>query len=175
MRLKKGLIFPLIALFLIIIVGCAGPRRPPQPAQAVSASIGRMGGNGQAPAQGESVVQNETQQNTPVQSSNTATECPTDHFLNVQPVPTNAAYPNPDLSVTCAEDVFVINSNGIPNFEFIQITPNDLTPQNYRWEIPLNPQPAAEPTALPRLGTVAVAVNGVPIYGPERSRPAGLG
>jgi hypothetical protein len=95
--------------------------------------------------------------------------CPVDHFLQVQAHPANAAYPAPQLNVTCANDRIIIQSNGIPNFEFVQITPSGLAAQNYQWEIPLTPQIAADPAAIPLGGPVAIAVNGIPIFGPTEA------
>jgi hypothetical protein len=101
--------------------------------------------------------------------------CPVDHFIQVQAHPANAAYPAPQLNVTCANDRIIIQSNGIPNFEFVPITPNGLAAQNYHWEIPLTPQIAAEPAAIPLGGPVAIAVNGVPIFGPTEAPQDGYG
>jgi len=98
-------------------------------------------------------------------------ECPASHFLEVQADPANAAYPAPSLSVTCGDTTFTVRSNGIPNFEFTPVTPSDLAAQNYSWEIPLKPQAAAEPADIPLLGPVAIAVNGLPIYGPNEAQP----
>lgn len=96
-------------------------------------------------------------------------DCPAGQFQHVQADPANTAYPAPQLQVTCNSDTFVVQSNGIPNFEFVQVTPNQLAAQNYTWEIPLQPQMAAEPADIPRLGAVAVAVNGIPIFGPNEA------
>lgn len=95
--------------------------------------------------------------------------CPVDHFIQVQAHPANTAYPAPQLNVSCANDRVVIQANGIPNFEFVPITPNGLAAQNYYWEIPLTPQVAAEPAAIPLGGPVAIAVNGIPIFGPTEA------
>ena len=69
----------------------------------------------------------------------------------------------------------IIESNGIIGYEFVSITPNGLQAQNHNWEIPLNPQIAAETTDIPLLGTVAVSVNGIPIYGPNEAANLGWG
>ena len=101
------------------------------------------------------------------------TNCPTEHFLNVQSA--NASYAAPQVNITCNTETFTIQSNGIPNFEFVQTTPNDLQAQNYSWEIPLNPQKADQPSTIPLLGTVAVTVNGLPIFGPNEAPTHDLG
>lgn len=100
-------------------------------------------------------------------------DCPTDNFIDVQPAEGNEAYPDPELAVSCTNDTMVIESNGIPNFEFMQITPNDLAVQEFVWEIPLNPIMADEPTDIPLLGAIGIAVNGLPINGPNESANGG--
>jgi hypothetical protein len=105
------------------------------------------------------------------EQSNLPTACPAANFLEAQPHPANAAYPLPQLEVTCNGDTFTVRSNGIPNLAFTQVTPNDLAGQNYIWTIPLTPSPAAQPADLPLLGPVAVAINGLPIFGPNEAQP----
>ncbi|MGB5050377.1 MAG: hypothetical protein WBO46_15645, partial [Caldilineaceae bacterium] len=94
-------------------------------------------------------------------------ECPTADFLPVSANPANSAWPDPYLNVHCTENTVVIESNGIPSFEFVQLTPNQLQAQDYSWEIPLNPTVDETPDQIPLLGVVAIAVNGMPIYGPN--------
>jgi hypothetical protein len=106
-----------------------------------------------------------------LEQSNLTTDCPATHFLEVQAHPANAAYPLPQVEVTCNGDTFTVRSNGIPNLAFSQVTPNDLASQSYVWTIPLNPSPAAQPSDLPLLGPVAVAINGLPIFGPNEAQP----
>ena len=56
---------------------------------------------------------------------------------------------------------------------FVQLTPGDLTVQDYEVTIPLNPVIADQPTQIgyldavnTRLGTLGVSINGLPWYGP---------
>ena len=70
---------------------------------------------------------------------------------------------------------FTISSNGIPNFEFTPLTPNDLQVANQTTTIPTNPEIASETTSIPLLGTVAIAVNGLPIFGPNEAGNLGYG
>ncbi|MEM7345664.1 MAG: YHYH protein [Chloroflexota bacterium] len=129
------------------------------------------GGNG-APQPESSPVQ--TQANdVPLsnQASATTGECPTKHFLDVQAAAGNEAYPAPTLNVTCNETSFTISSNGIPNFEFVRVTPSDLFAKDQQWNIPLTLQVADQPSDIPLIGPVAVAVNGLPIYGPNEAEP----
>ncbi len=76
-------------------------------------------------------------------------------------------YPAPTLSVTCTEDTIVVESNSIPHYEYINVTPNGLQAQNNRWEIAHNPLLLDEMTDIPLLGVAAFAINGVPIFGPN--------
>jgi hypothetical protein len=50
--------------------------------------------------------------------------CPTDTFIDVQAHPANAEYPAPVLNVSCTATELVIQTNNVPNFEFVPITPN---------------------------------------------------
>lgn len=99
--------------------------------------------------------------------------CPSAHFLNVQPDPANSAYPDPELNVTCAANSFTVTSNGIPNYEFVPITPGQLTARNNSWTITLTP--TGSQASIPLLGDVAVLVNGIPIYGPNEGGNLGYG
>lgn len=186
--LKASLVF----IALVIIIGCAGPPPPPPPpaeqpqhAQA-KAPVSNQPAAEFAPGQTGNVAPAlnletgaEPVAETAPESggepaaaealANAPGDCPAAHFLSVQAHPANGAYPAPQLSATCTGSTLVVQSNGIPNFEFVQITPNRLQAQNYNWEIPLNPRPAAQPGDIPALGAVAVAVNGIPIFGPNEA------
>jgi hypothetical protein len=95
--------------------------------------------------------------------------CPQNAFMDVSGYVQTQNYANPELNVTCTDSAFIVESNGITNFEFIQMTPNDLREQDYTWEIPLEPQAAATTTAIPIVGPVAIAINGLPFYGPNEA------
>jgi hypothetical protein len=103
-----------------------------------------------------------------------AVNCPASHFLDVSKSEgAGDAYPKPTLSVTCADTTFTVTSNGIPNYKFVQITPNPLRAQTLTYQITLNPEIASQPTSAAILGPVGVAVNGLPINGPmEATQPA---
>ena len=96
-------------------------------------------------------------------------DCPeADNFIDVTQYPgAGSAYPAPTLSVTCANDIFTVASNGITHYTFQSITPNPLSAQNYNWQIPRNPTPAAAVSDIPLLGEVGIAANGLPFYGPN--------
>jgi hypothetical protein len=99
---------------------------------------------------------------------------PATNFLDVGVAPgPGGAYARPTLSVSCGGGKLVVLSNGMPTYTFVSMTPNPLTAQNLRWEITLTPVRAAAVTAIPLLGSVGFAVNGLPIFGPnEAAQPA---
>lgn len=94
-----------------------------------------------------------------------ANPCPSDSFLIDE---VNAyeqlGYADPELAVSCDELSFTVTSNGIPNYEFVQITPNALEAQNLTFTLPLEPVAAETPGALP-LGAVGISANGLAIFG----------
>ena len=97
-------------------------------------------------------------------------DCPSDTFLDVATFDgPGGDYPAPELNVTCTDEIMTVESNNIPHYEFVAITPNDLTAQDDVYEIPLNPVYADSPTATPRLGALAVAINGGSINGPSEA------
>lgn len=95
--------------------------------------------------------------------------CPTDKFIDVQPDPANSAYPAPELSVTCASTQMTVQTNNIPNFEFVQVTPNQLKAQDYTFHFPLQPTVASSPGSIPLGGPSALTVNGLVIFGPTEA------
>ena len=98
-----------------------------------------------------------------------------DHFIDVKANNANNLYPVPELEVSCESDNLIIKSNGIPIFEFKTKTPNPLLEQSHNWSIPKNPKLADTITDLPLLGTVAIAIDGLPYYGPNEGPPQGFG
>ena len=95
-------------------------------------------------------------------------DCQSEDFLDVSTF-SQAGLPTPELNVFCDDDMMIVESNGIPNFEYTQVTPNGLAEQNYRWLIPQTPTEAAETSPIPLVGPVAIAVNGLPIFGPNEA------
>ena len=82
-------------------------------------------------------------------------------------------YAKASLTASCTDTTFVVESNGMPTYTFVQTTPNALKAQNNHWEIPLHPAAAATTTAVPLLGLAGFAVNGMPFFGPnEAAQPA---
>ena len=96
------------------------------------------------------------------------------NFIKIKPDPNNN-FPVPVLNVECNKEYLIINSNGIPTFEFIRMTPNELKEQNHNWQIPLFPKLAIQSTDIPLLGPIAIAIDGLPFYGPNEGPPQGYG
>ncbi|MSP16173.1 MAG: YHYH protein [Myxococcales bacterium] len=95
-------------------------------------------------------------------------DCPTWAFLDLTGASgAGDGYPAPRLRVSCTADKIIVESNGIPHYRFVQMTPNALAAQNYRWEIPRYPALAVAPTDIPRLGLAAFSITGIPVYGPN--------
>jgi hypothetical protein len=95
-----------------------------------------------------------------------AAECPIGAFLgDLKAHPSNAAYPPPSVSVTCTDAHVVVRTNGIPTFPFVAKTPNSLRAQDYVFRFTRTPIEVSTPGSL-NLGTIGVAIDGLPIYGP---------
>lgn len=100
----------------------------------------------------------------------TADTCPTAGFLDVSTYDQPDPIPDPTLTVGCEGDFLVAVSNGIPNFEFVQVTPNALVSIDTTYRVPLVPEEDPSPATL-GLGAVGVAVNGLPIYAANEAAP----
>lgn len=97
-----------------------------------------------------------------------AANCPVDEFLDVGAHPgAGAGYPAPQVAVSCEDDELVVRSNAIPHYEFVPVTPNPLRALDREYRMPLRPALAEEPSPLPLLGPSGVAVNGIPLFGPN--------
>ena len=96
------------------------------------------------------------------------------NFLDVsKAVGAGSAYAKPTLSASCEGDEVVIKSNTIPHYSFVAMTPNPLKVVDNTYRIPKSPKQAATTTAIPLLGRIGVAVNGMPLFGPnEAATPA---
>lgn len=78
----------------------------------------------------------------------------------------NPTLADPEASATCIDDMVTVTSNGIPDYSYIQTSPGDPQAQDLEFSFPATPTMATETTDIPLLGSMAVAINGVPIYGP---------
>jgi len=82
----------------------------------------------------------------------------------------------PKVSVSCANGVVSVESNGVPNFDSDGIgkRPSDVTAfavNQVTWKFSQTPAVAASSTSLNLLGPIGVMVNGVQIYGPNEAPP----
>ncbi|MEZ5352861.1 MAG: YHYH protein [Bryobacteraceae bacterium] len=94
--------------------------------------------------------------------------CPKDVFLDVSKYPgAGPQYPKPRLDAGCEGETLVVRSNGIPHYEFVQVTPNPLKEQDYEFRLPLAPKLASQPTPIPLLGSAGLTINGLVFYGPN--------
>ncbi|MFT5993932.1 MAG: hypothetical protein ACI82G_002937, partial [Bradymonadia bacterium] len=93
--------------------------------------------------------------------------CLADLFVQPDPDPANAAYPDPQLSASCANGELTVQSNGIIGFPFIAITPNALTAQDWDWTVPVDPTWIDDPVDIPLLGVAGFTTTGLPWYGPN--------
>ncbi len=104
--------------------------------------------------------------------------CSADAFMDVSDTAgPGDGYDRPRLEVHCDDNDLVVSTNSIPHYEFVQITRAPLVPREAEYRIPLQPSLADEPTTLPLLGGIGVAINGVPIFGPNEGAqpPPGWG
>jgi hypothetical protein len=102
--------------------------------------------------------------------------CAASNFLNVSGAPgPGGSYSSlhPSLSVSCGTSTVTVLSNGIPTYTYVALTPNGLQAKSYTFTFPRFPSAAASTTAVPLLGNIGVAVNGIPVYGVnEGAQPA---
>ncbi len=92
-----------------------------------------------------------------------------DNFPELTAHPANSDYPDPEVQVTCIHGGLQVRSNGIPDYEFVATTPNDLQAQDWDWEITRVPELTGMQDDIPLLGTAGFTVNGMPIYGPNEA------
>lgn len=94
--------------------------------------------------------------------------CMASAFLDVSDAPgAGPEYPRPRVEASCEGGQLVVRSNGIPHYEFVQVTPNPLREQDHEFRVPSNPRLAEAPIPIPLLGSIGFAVNGVVIFGPN--------
>jgi hypothetical protein len=78
----------------------------------------------------------------------------------------NTDLADPEVTATCDGDNIAIASNGIPDYTYVETSPGSPQAADYAFTIPATPTLAGELTDVPALGIAAVALGGVPIYGP---------
>ena len=93
-------------------------------------------------------------------------DCAADTFLDLaQMGNAGPGYPAPQLNASCNGTTVTVQSNGIPTYTFVQITPNALQARSNTFTFTQNPVLQATTRAIPLLGMVAATVTGLPIYG----------
>lgn len=98
-------------------------------------------------------------------SIGTAFSCDETAALFITNGSANPDLADPEVAATCDGDDIVITSNGIPDYTYVETSPGSPAAQDYTFTITAQPSIADSPTDVPDLGTIAVALNGVPIYG----------
>lgn len=73
---------------------------------------------------------------------------------------------DPMVTAVCVDGNLVITANAIPDFPYIETSPGQPREQDVEYTIPATPTVADTTTAIPELGPLGVAVNGIPIFGP---------
>jgi YHYH protein len=99
-------------------------------------------------------------------SSASSTTCEETAALFAAGPSVNPDLADPESSATCTGEAIVITSNGIPDYTYIQTSPGDPDAADLEFVITATPEHADETTAIPLLGSAAVSLTGVPIYGP---------
>jgi len=84
-------------------------------------------------------------------------------------VSANPDLTDPSLAAVCDGDVVEVQTNSMPDYLYIEASPGDPEPSDLTFRIPLAPVVAATAGDVPALGPIAVAVNGVAIYGPTEA------
>lgn len=82
----------------------------------------------------------------------------------------NPSLPDPKVSATCSGKNVVVRSNGIPDFTYIETSPGSPTANTLTTRFPAKPTVAKTITAVPRLGAIAIAIDGIPIFGPTEGQ-----
>ena len=78
----------------------------------------------------------------------------------------NSDLENPELAGVCDGETLTITSNSIPDYFYIATTPGSPQVSDLTVSIPVTPAAADEPSSVPYLGALGVAIDGVPMYGP---------
>ena len=80
---------------------------------------------------------------------------------------TGAGYVAPELAVSCAGGVMTIQSNGMIPYEWVTASPRGetISPNNQTFSLPIDPIYEDDTTEVPCLDNIAIAINGIVIYG----------
>jgi hypothetical protein len=80
-----------------------------------------------------------------------------------------SGYPAPSVSASCSGSTVTVQTNDIPDYKFVPITPNALRAVPATVTFPRRPTVAGQVTEVPPLGMEAIAVDGVLIATPEEA------
>ena len=72
------------------------------------------------------------------------------------------------VTIEYTDEFAIVKSNGIPNHDYESGLGCCAGEVDYEWRIPLKPELAASATYAPERGPIAISVNGVPFFGPEK-------
>jgi hypothetical protein len=78
----------------------------------------------------------------------------------------NVDLDDPEVSASCDGDTVIVTSNGIPDYTYIETSPGQPRDQDNTFVIPATPTMADTVTDIPLLGTAAVSLGGIQIFGP---------
>ncbi len=78
----------------------------------------------------------------------------------------NADLADPEVNAECDGDTVTVTANSIPDFPYIETSPGNPEPNEAEYTFPATPTLADEVTAVAAIGAIAVAINGIPIFGP---------
>ena len=81
----------------------------------------------------------------------------------------------PWVTARCDDKYLYVDSNGMAGWFMSPDFKNEIEVQSHHYKIPLVPQPAPAPTEVPFLGSIGVAITGVPIYAPNEAENLGYG
>ncbi|MFC6325708.1 YHYH protein [Microbacterium koreense] len=83
-------------------------------------------------------------------------------------VSANPDLPDPSLEAVCEGDDIIVTTNSIPDYTYVATTPGSPSEIVQTYTLPATPveTTSSDYGEVPRLGTIGVTVDGVPIYGP---------
>ena len=93
--------------------------------------------------------------------------CPSELFRQYDAHPSNDFVDAPYVGVTCTSDELVVQANGVPHYEYVDMTPNGLQAKDHEWSVTLDPALTGDQEDVPLLGVIAFTLTGLPIYGPN--------
>lgn len=105
-------------------------------------------------------------ESTDVVDSAAGTECEDIAALFATRGSANADLDDPEVSASCDAGNVIVTSNGIPDYPYVETSPGQPRDQDNTFTIPATPVVADTTTDVARLGTIAVTLGGIQIFGP---------